>query len=262
MRPFRSISAICAMVLSLASMASAQTAPPPADLSPLQTAVACAPPASTSGEPAHALHVVGAQDTTARSLFGSRDLLIVDGGTKAGVQLDQEFFVRREARFGMAYRPKSQKARSEDVRTVGWIHIVAVNESNAVAVVRRACDGIMANDYLEPFAVPVVPDGADRDEAPGEPDFSSLGRIVVGTEDRRTGGAGDFMLIDRGSAQGVTPGARYAIYRDVSNFVSAGLPLAAVGEAIVISTGTDTALTRITRSRDAIMTGDYVALRK
>ncbi len=261
MRPFRLIPAACAIVLSLATVTSAQSAPP-GELSPLQAAVACAPPASSNGEPAHALHVIGTQDTTARGLFGSSDLLIIDGGRSAGVQLDQEFFVRRETRFGMASRPKSSRERRQDVRTVAWIRVVAVNDSNAVALVRRACGGIVASDYLEPFAPPVVPAGADRDEAPGEPDFSSLGRIVVGAEDRRTAGAGDFMLIDRGSAQGVVPGARYAIYRDVSNFIAAGLPLAPVGEAVVISTGTDTALTRITRSRDAVMSGDYVALRK
>lgn len=261
MHPFRLVPTVCAIVLSLATITSAQTTPP-GELSPVQAAVACAPPPSTSGEPAHALHVIGTQDTTARGLFGSRDLLIIDGGTNAGVQLDQEFFVRRETRFGMAYRPKSSKERSQDVRTVAWIRVVAVNGINAVALVRRACGGIMANDYLEPFTPPVVPEGADRDETPGEPDFSSLGRIVVGAEDRSTAGAGDFMLIDRGSAQGVVPGARYAIYRDVNNFIAAGLPLAPVGEAIVISAGTDTALTRITRSRDAVMSGDYVARRK
>ena len=86
-----------------------------------------------------------------------------------------------------------------------------------------------------------------------------LGRVVAGNEDRSTGAAGDFMLIDRGSAQGVVPGARFAVYRDVNR---PGLPLAAIGEVVVISTGPETALTRITSARGAVLSGDYVARRR
>ena len=44
------------------------------------------------------------------------------------------------------------------------------------------------------------------------------------------------MLIDWGQEQGLTPGARFAIYRDVG---VAGVPLASVGEGVVISTSSD-----------------------
>ena len=221
---------------------------------PLEIAVACAPPPSADGAPANPLHLVGTQDTTARRVFGDRDLLVLDGGTSRGVLLGQQFFVRRVNRFGI-----SDLKRARGARTLGWIRVVAVNESTAIATVGHVCSAMVLMDYLEPFVAPVVPSGADRDEAPGQPDFTSLGRVVGGSEDRSTGGAGDFMLIDRGSDQGVTPGSRFAVYRDVG---VAGLPLASVGEAIVITTGATIALTRITRARDAVITGDYVALRK
>jgi hypothetical protein len=245
----------------LGATTSAQTQPGvTSELSPLQVAVACAPPASMSGEPAHALHVIGAQDTTSRQLLGARDLLIVGGGTKAGVQLGQTFFVRREMRFGTAYGVRSSKQRAAPgARTVAWIRIVAVNDSTAIALVEGGCGDILTDDYLEPFVAPVIPDGADRDVTSGEPDFTSLGRVLAGNEDRTVAGAGDFMLIDRGSAQGAAPGARYAVYRDVK---ASGLPLASIGELVVISTGPDTSLARITRARDAVFTGDYIAQRR
>ena len=69
----------------------------------------------------------------------------------------------------------------------------------------------------------------------------------------------DFMLIDWGADHGVTPGTRLAIYRDVR---TPGLPLASVGDAVVISVGPMLSLTRITRARDAVQSGDYVAIRK
>jgi len=70
---------------------------------------------------------------------------------------------------------------------------------------------------------------------------------------------GDFALIDRGAEHGMAPGARVALYRSVG---VSGMPLAAVGEAIVITVGPTMAVTRITRARDAIRGGDFVAPRK
>jgi hypothetical protein len=40
------------------------------------------------------------------------------------------------------------------------------------------------------------------------------------------------------------------------------MPLASVGEAVVLSTGKTLALTKITRARDAVLSGDYVAPRR
>jgi hypothetical protein len=136
---------------------------------------------------------------------------------------------------------------------------VAVNASTAIATLDHLCGPMAQGDYLEPFVAPVVPPGADRDEAPGEPDFTSMGLIVTGNENRSAMGAGDFVLIDRGSDQGIAPGARLALYRAIGG---AGMPLAALGEAVVISTSAKMSLTRITRSRDAVHSGDYFVPRR
>jgi len=229
--------------------------PQPAMLSQLEMAVACAPPPSFD-LPDEPLRIIGAQDVVARSEYGTRDLLVVNGGSAAGVLLGQQFYVRRANRFGIDYAYAGPKLGA---RTLGWIRIVAVNGSTAIASFEHICGAVGQGDYLEPFVAPVIPLGADRDEAPGEPDFTSMGLIVSGNENRSAMGAGDFMLIDRGSDQGMAPGARLALYRDVG---AAGMPLTAIGEAVVISTGPTMSLTRITRTRDAVHSGDYFAPRK
>lgn len=250
MRFFRVFLA-AAFVLLAATNGVAQA---PAELSQLEIAVACAPPPTfdlPAGEP---LRIIGTQDSIPRSEYGSRDLLVVNGGTAAGVQLGQQFYVRRANRFGL-----DQATHRRGSKTGGWIRIVAVNESTAIATFEHICNLVGQGDYLEPFVRPVIPPGADRDEAPGEPDFTSMGQIVAGNENRSEMGAGDFALIDRGSEQGLTPGARLAVYRDVG---VAGMPLASLGEAIVISTSATMSLLRITRARDAVYTGDFIAPRK
>ena len=227
-------------------------AQPDRPLSPLALAVACAPPPTFDPPEAPLLRVIGSQDSTARSLFGDHDLLVVGGGTSSGVQLGQQFFIRRAITHGTS-------RATHGARTLGWLRVVAVNETTAIAIVDHVCGGIVTTDYLEPFVAPVVSADFERDETPGQPDFSNLGHIVAGDEDRPTVGAGDFALIDWGQAQGLEPGARFAIYRDIG---VSGMPLANVGEGVVVSTSHKMALMRVTRARDAVFSGDYIARRK
>ena len=229
--------------------AGSASAQPDRPLSPLALAVACAPPPTFDAPEAPLLRILGSQDSTARSLFGDRDLLVVGGGTSSGVQLGQQFFIRRAISSGTSRATRG-------ARTHGWLRVVAVNETTAIAIVDHVCNAIVTTDYLEPFAAPVVSADFERDETPGQPDFSTLGHIVAGNEDRATVGAGDFALIDGGQAQGLEPGARFAIYRDIG---VSGMPLASVGEGVVVSTSHKMALMRVTRARDAVFSGDYIA---
>jgi hypothetical protein len=237
-----------AFVVSAAAAGAAQT-----PLTPLETAVGCALP-PTLDVPVAQFHVIGVQDVVPRAEFADRDLLVIDGGTAAGIELGQQFFVRRANRLGMAYATRSLGAR-----TLGWIRVVAVNDSTAIAALDHICAPMMRHDYLEPFVAPTVPPGAERDDVSGQPDFDALGQIIAGDEGRSEMGAGDFALIDRGSDQGIAPGARFAVFRDVK---AAGMPMASVGEVVVISTSARMALTRITRAQGPLTPGDYVAPRR
>jgi len=252
MRVSTYILAAAAFVISGAVVAGAQ--PAGAVLSPLETVVACAPPPTLDGAPDGALHIIGTQDSVPRTVFGARDLIIVDGGEKAGIRLGQQFFVRRANRFGMYGTGHGLGAK-----TLGWLHIVAVNESTAIAQVDHLCDAMIRMDYLEPFVAPAVPAGLDAADATGDPDFGALGQIILGDGERTSLGGGDFALIDRGSEQGVTPGQRLAVYRDLG---VAGMPLTSICEATVVSTSNGVALARITRVRDGVRSGDYVVPRK
>lgn len=245
---------ISSLVLTLATTAAAFAQTEPDTLNPLQSTVMCGPPASAVNPPVDVLRVRGSQDTSARGMYSQRDQLVIGGGTNAGIQLGQQFFVRRGIRWGMA-----TGAQPHGVSTVAWIRVVAVNDTTAIASVLHACDAVLLNDYLEPFVMPVVPAGVDRDDSTGELDFTSLARIVIGTENRRNGATGDLMLMDRGTDHGVAPGARFAVYRDLKR---PGMPLAAIGEAVVMATSQATSVVRLTRIRDAVQVGDYLVPRK
>ncbi len=248
MRRQRTVIVVTALTAALAGagVASAQTAP---QLTQIEQAIACAPP-TIGAEMDAKLHILGAQDTVDRDLYGTGDLLVVNGGTAAGVQIGERFYVRRANTFG--------GMPDGTALTAAWVSIVAVNETTAIANIDHLCGAILRRDYLEAFVPPAAPPGSDHADDAGDPDFGAMGKIVIGSERRSIVGAGDFALIDRGTEQGVEAGSRFAVYRNVGQ----GLPLSSIGEAVVVSTGATTALARITRSRDAIFIGDYVVPRK
>ena len=246
---FITLAAACALV---ASGAAAQTQD---DLSPAQVAVACAPPPIMATVPADATRVIGSQDAVSRSLFGMPEQLVISGGTERGLQLGQQYFVRRLARTAANYKDKL----AHQVSTAGWVRVVAVNATTTIVNVEHACGDILVGDYLDAFQLPPLPEnGITSVDTTREPDFASYGRILYGSEYRRSGGIGEFMLIDRGTDQSVALGAHFAIYRDVR---VAGAPLASIGEATVVSIGPKMALVRINRARDAVYTGDLAVPR-
>lgn len=237
-----------AVILSGAPRASA------ADVSkPIESAALCAPRAIAGDVPRDAPRIIGAQDTIGRTLFGARELVVIDGGAGRGLRLGQQFFIRRPP--GHAFGRSGLRG----LGTSGGLQIVALNEVTAIGLVDFACDGILVGDFLEPYAPPSLPADVDRTDTTGELDFSTAGHVLFGNDERRTGAQGDFMVADIGTDQGAEPGARFGIYRNVG---VAGLPLEAIGEAIVVAAARETSVIRITSARHAIDSGDLLIPRR
>ena len=249
----RSVLVVSAIVvLGHAASVSAQSAPA---LSASDVAAACAPSLTVVPEraPVYKLRIAGAQDAMPRSLFGKPDVVVMSGGARDGVQLDQQYAIRRAYVFG-----RISKGQLQTIHTTGRLRVVAVNDTTAIAQIENVCDGVIVGDYLEPF---VAPPAATANSGSGGAsttlDFSSTGRVVFGDEERRLAGPGDFMMLERGSAP-LAAGTRVAIYRDLR---TPGIPLTAVGEGVIVPIG-DTQLLRVTAERDAIQSGDYVVPHK
>jgi hypothetical protein len=236
-------------VLGAATTVAAQSGTE-ARLTPAQLALACAPPPVVERVPANARHVIGGQSVEPRTLFGSQDLVVLDGGSKAGLALGQRFYIRRPYSFRQ-YQPDEL----HEIHTAGWLSIVAIDDQTAIGRIDHSCEGIMAGDFLEPFVAPVVPPAVPA----GDLDFSMLGRVVYGDEQHRLAGAGSFMLVDRGTSSGVAVGQHFGVYRD---FRQPGLPLTEIGEGEIVSASPYLSVLRVVNSRGSVESGDYVVPRK
>ena len=163
-----------------------QTAPVPA-AAPLQTDlvpppswiyndIACASFLTT--QPSSTIRVVGSQDAVVKHLMATGDMLVIGGGANDGIQPGQRFFVRRFIRtFGATKGPDPLHPLS--VHTSGWVQILGVDATVSTATVLHACEGILLDDYLEPFTEPMIAAHA----VPGStPQYTNMGHILTSDE--------------------------------------------------------------------------------
>jgi hypothetical protein len=275
MRHFRTdLFIVGAMVLALmpvrAVFGQTPGAPAQADLMPPPTwpfnDIACAPTLTT--QPAGGLHVVGSQDAVIKNMLGPGDILVVSGGSNEGLQPGQQFFVRRNVlTFGKKGPTPLQPVT---VHTAGWVQILGVDTAVATATVVHACDGILLDDYLEPFTPPMI---AARVVPGNTPQYANMGHILAGDEAfENVAYTSHTINIDRGSDSGVVLGQRYLVFRDKRGMLNESpeyskayrgsahqLPLVEVGEVVVVAVRPDYSTVEVVMAKDAISGGDFIA---
>jgi hypothetical protein len=276
MRHYRTLSVGCLVLLAAAQAVTAQApgAPTPASdqasMSPPSWAyndLACAPYLTTS-KPKGALRIIGSQDTVIKNMLGPGDTIVVSGGSGAGLEPGQRYFVRRLIKtFGNMRGPDEDHPLP--VHTAAWIQMIGVDTMLATAAVVHACEGILLDDYLEPFVAPMIPLGTDSGN---KPDYEHMGRIVTGVEGSQVFGIGQMANIDRGTKLGVAAGQRFLVFRnkrtllvptrmksDTFEKAAMKMPLVQIGEVLVVAARPDDATVQVLAQKDAIRTGDLIA---
>ena len=251
MRPFTFRPVIVTFLAAAAGSAAALAQSPRPELTrsiPLD--VLCAPQSATA-LPAATLRVVAGLEAK-KALFAPGDMIVVGAGTSQGLQPGQHYFARRV--IGDRFAVRTTEAATHSVHTAGWVTIVDASTNQSTARVSEACDGVIEGDYLEPFSPPKVGDARD-----GTADFDHPGHVILGDDRRKMGAVGSLMVIDRGSDHGIHAGQRLTIFRRA---VGTDGPIVRLGESIVVSTQSESAVMRIEVSREAIQVGDLVAIHR
>jgi hypothetical protein len=244
-----------ALALTIPAAAGAQAPDAPRLVSPPAAAVGdliCAP-FLTYAAPTSRLHVTGSQDTYIKQMMGPGDTVVINGGLDMGVQVGQEYFVRRLTRTFGARGPDANNPLP--VHTAARVRIVSAERRLSLAAITDACEGVLLNDFLDPFIPPLL----SETPTDGAPRFDHLGHVMVGDEGRRIVGNREFITIDRGSDHGLVAGQRLSVFRDKR---SAAGPLVEIGTVITVSVRPDSSTVQVLEVRDAIMRDDLVAVRR
>jgi len=206
--------------------------------------------------PGMTLTIEGAQHPDGRQVLGIGDVAVVRAGTGDGIKVGDRFMARRLLRphetLNFRRGPYDAiRTEYDSVHTAGVLAVFAVDERFALARIESACDSVLVGDYLEPAALPALPAPA---LAGGKPDFDDRALVLFGVDQRKSFGDGDILTINRGSSQGVTAGARFAIYRDPAQGLR--LPLVAVADAVVVEVTESISKAVVVRVVDGVRSGD------
>jgi hypothetical protein len=243
-----------AVTMALAGTVSAASAQTPEPMTKAQVAVACAPPPVVMTAPADAPRIMGSQDVVQRGTFGTLELLVLNAGSARGIQLNQQYFVRRLYRTAETYRDKLPHT----VQTAGWVHVIAVNATMSIVTPDHTCSDLREGDFLEPFAAPAVTDDIYTPVLQGELDFKNYARVLHSENQKSTAGTGEFIFIDHGGDRNISIGSHFGIWRDLQEN---GVPLTSIGEATAVAVSPSMALLLVTRARDAVFINDIIVPR-
>jgi len=245
------ITAAAVLALAVAGSPAFAQKPESASLTGLTRDAACAP-ASPLVRPTSPLTIAAGREAR-KTLFGAGDAIVIRGGTAQGVKAGDEYFVRRVV--NDRFTEHQPGVYPISILTAGAVQIVEAQTDASIAVVTYGCDGIMQGDYLERYERPVNPSSS----VGTSPDYAHPGRLILAAERRQAGGAGQFMVVDRGSDHGIKPGQQLTIFRRT---LREGGPVANIGTATVFTVQPESSVIRIESSLDAVYVGDLVAIHR
>ena len=207
--------------------------------------------------PAIPLTIAASERGDGRLALSLGELAVIKGGTSVGLAIGQSFVSRRVDRGREDYNGNwdgyqgvrfGRNGYLGGLRATALLTVERIDERFALARIVRACDQVEVGDYLEPVAIPTLP----AVDATGAPDFDDRAMVLFGKDLRQIFGDGDILSIDRGRSHDVTPGMRFALYRDPKN----GTHLAERGEAVVLDVAETTARAVVIRVKEFIEIGD------
>jgi len=230
------------------------------------------------------------------SVFAAeRNVAYLNGRALESAKVGERYRVVRPE--GVLRQPLTRDPIGTYYRTLGTLQIQSLLSDSAIATVHSSCDVILKGDIVIPEkSVAPVKFTADKSDALTPYPPQGLGStILIGYEDLRFLGTGQFCFIGVGARDGVKPGDRFTIYRPQPRFdpkdlilnkrhsgtsyqTSAGsgnmsedalvsrmeerlLPYRVMGDLVVVDVEETTAAAKIIFSRFEIAPGDLVVRR-
>ena len=185
-----------------------------------------------------------------RELYAKGDTLVIDGGTKNGLDVGRNLVVLRY------FRANTRAAQMPELgeHTAGLVQIVAVTDESATAVVVHTCNELRQGDLLMTF----IPEYKEAPAPTGTPAYDEAAKVLFADAGQMLGAPRRWLVIDRGSEQGFRPGQRITLFRHAAPDASTTRPQV-LGEAIVVTTKPNSSTVRVISASDAIEFGDLAA---
>ena len=224
------------------------------------------------------VRLTGAENIAEQTDFVTDDYLYISGGYNKGLRVGDEFWLVTPEQ--EVVHPITGKTMGRLFKYRGRVVVTSLEPRAGIVRVTHACTDIPMGSYLKPFEpVPIPLARKSPPAVRGDPSSGKAkGHIVFSEEGVVALGSGHIVVVDLGSAEGVSPGDFLTIFRyagsedfgvrPVGSYwvpvpPPAGVivPRTYLGEAAVLMVGERWAVVRLTDSFRLIQVGDEVELK-
>lgn len=143
------------------------------------------------------------------------DTVFINRGDRDGLTVGQQFQILRPVR--EIFHPKTGISMGWLIKVIGTLRTECLQEKTATARITNSYDYAMAGDRIEPYTPLAVPSDhylSPKLTGPCIPSSEGLeGLILADKEGKGRIAEGDIVYIDKGLASGITPGVKFAVYR-------------------------------------------------
>ena len=220
----------------------------------------------------------GHQDST-RGILSDGDNIYFKGGSNRGVKVGDRLVVTKVDTKNF-YHPDDtthSKAMGDVLQQEGVIRVTTVYPESSVAVIEHALDGIFEGSYAVPYTEPANIVANLRKEVTSPVKLSdNLGKVIYLRENRSVAAAGDMVIIDQGTGNGLKTGdilllARVRHMDSASNIDEDYTAKSTKGKAqrqatnyflgqlMVVRTEEGSSSCRLLRAREEVVIGDIVS---
>ena len=194
------------------------------------------------------IQIIGAERMNEKTLFEDGDIIYVNKGAAAGLEIGQLFLV-----IGLFEKADPY---GTVVKRTGRARIVRLDEGMATARIEKCCGMISVGEYLLPFEEEPGEIGKDLGYGDMDPNASKRGRVIFVEHGLTMAAAGQWALIDLGRQHCVQIGDQLNIFHQAAP----NLPREAFASAIIIDVRGATSTIKILGSRDAVDIGSEVQI--
>jgi hypothetical protein len=224
------------------------------------------------------VRLTGAENVAEQTDFVTDDYLYISGGYDKGLKIGDEFWLVTPEQ--EVLHPVTGKTMGRLFQYRGRAVVTSLQPRAGIVRVTHACTDIPMGSYLKPFEpVPIPLARKSPPAVRGDPPSGKVkGRIVFTRDGVVALGEGNVVIIDLGSAEGVSPGDFLTVFRYAggeefgvrpigSYWVNLPPPAGVVvprtylGEASVLMVGERWAVARLTDSYRLVQVGDEVELK-
>ena len=224
------------------------------------------------------LRLTGAENIAEQTDFVTADYLYISGGYDKGLKLGDEFWI---------VTPEQEVVHPITGTTMGRLYqyrgravVTSLEPRSGIVRVTQACTDIPMGSYLKPFEpVPIPLARKSPPAVRGDPPSGKAKGHIVFTRDGVIAlGSGNIVIIDLGTAEGVSPGDFVSVFRHAGSVAFGVRPVGSywvnipppegvvvprtyLGEASVLMAGERWAVARLTDSFRLIQVGDEVELK-